>query len=113
MASALWAWNFHRGEEYGDGRRALLSELGAVYVMAGDAGAVDDGYCGVPAGENGVLEEETGGVRRRWVPVRSWSYYGTRIVAVQWWAIAAAWGWRRGRRRCGGRGFDVLRSVAP
>jgi hypothetical protein len=87
IALALWALSFRRCELWGNSRWAVMSELGAVYVGYGD---VARGYSDTPTGENGVLEEETGSVRRRWLPVWAWSYKGDRIVSVQWWAIAAA-----------------------
>lgn len=99
LAAALWAWSFRHADERGNGRRAVLSELGVVYVLVGD---VDDGYSGTPAKSNGVLEQETGTVRRRWLTVWGWSSRGDRFAAVQWWAVAAA---------CGGGPLDRAKAT--
>jgi hypothetical protein len=49
IAAAFWAWSFRHVVGFGNGRWAVMSKLGAVYVLIGH---VDDGYSDTPAGSN-------------------------------------------------------------
>ncbi|MDB5322210.1 MAG: hypothetical protein JWN40_3841 [Phycisphaerales bacterium] len=108
LAAAMWARSYWSCDIAGNGTWAVMSELGAVFVGHGD---VSDGFSTTPSGANGILEDETGTVRRRWLPIWTWTYKGDRVVMMQWWTITAGgagfawWVWRR--RRDATRGFEV------
>jgi hypothetical protein len=48
----------------------VFSELGGLYFVHDTSGVV--GYWNITAEENGRLEEETGTVRRWWLPFHTW-----------------------------------------
>lgn len=74
LLSILYARSFDRYAVAGTGDVAVLAEAGSVYLIVGDT---DRGVATGPAGENGLVEEETDGVAKV-----VWERGGTWYVRV-------------------------------
>jgi hypothetical protein len=98
VAAVLWARSYVATEQVAVRRAGVVSQDGALYVVAGDG--FSPGVYSHPAGTFGIMEVETGTAVRRWLPVHVW--FVTSVCV----GVPTFWAWRKGPRDAA-PGFEV------